>query len=234
VRQVLFPHPEHGYVALAPLGSSAFAGHLADVWWSRQEQTKERGGRWLKQAFMGFGGSNPQNAGRLMRRMQRPFVFFAPRENREIRRAIAIHYKGSEIVLPRALMEDYRAWREQALTSNALRSDIRSRREEHRYIQALVRAALRRAREDEALLARYADALPGGEASGLVSPDAPLVAAGLADHSRRARGWVRAFAEAMASRIASYRYRDEKRLGLSDPAIASIAAAIEKEARSYV
>lgn len=238
-RQVLFPTTEGEYVTLIPLPSAVFAGFLQKRWFDyRDRHTPDDKDQSLRprigQAYLGFGGSNPQNAGRSIRALQNPFVFSAPQENPRVRRALAIHYKGASMRLPPVPMTAYREWREREKAKGGITSNLRNRRQEARLVADIVHALLRRGQRTQVILNENRAVLDVDEENArLVAGDVEPVAAGLADRGSRTAAWPRQFAEATAHHIVNYVFRDGRTLGLAESAIRELAHWIEEEVRHY-
>lgn len=234
-RQVLFPDGQNGYVALIPLSAPAFAGAMHQRWQAWREARESAGSKNrlkypLRRAFMGFGGTNPQNAGRLIRQMQTPFVFSGPTENPEVRSAYAIHFRGASLRLPPEQMQAYRTWREQIVRDGHIPTEVKLREQEAAILAELSRILLHRGQRARDLLEKYKEKLPnGGEP--LLDPGADPVPAGLVEPSQRPRGWPRAFAEQLARFIAEHKFTDGRTLALDAPAVRQLAQWIEDEVR---
>ena len=93
LRQLVWPTGDEAapWVALTPLQSSG----LSEMIRARVRAESETGVN-RSNAIFGIGGSNPQNVGRYVRSMQRPLVFNGPKENKDIRQAYALHFKGAD------------------------------------------------------------------------------------------------------------------------------------------
>ena len=236
-RQLLVPDGNGGYVSLIPLAAPVFAGHLKDRWEAYKESLPKdsaalRRAKRVQFAFMGFGGANPQNAGRLIRQMRTPFMFKGPTEDPVIRRAYALHFRGASLRLPQDKMDDYRDWRRSLMKAGRVSTSLRLRQEEARQVKAIGRMLLERGRRAHALLQRYRDSLPIlMDANTLVASEADPVARGLADPAWRGREWPRHFAEKVAHHIGHYLFPDGTTLGLDAPALRELAHWLEEEAR---
>lgn len=238
-RQVLFPTPEGDYVTLIPLPSTVFAGFLHKRWFDyRDRNTPDDEGFQasprVKQAYMGFGGSNTQNASRDIRPLQEPFVFSAPQEHPRVRRAFAIHHRGLSMRLPPAQMTAYREWRERKQAKGGITSDIHNRRQEARLVADIVHALLRRGRRAQSILDENRAILTAeDDSTRLIADDVDPVPAGLADRGSRTTDWPRQFAEMTARHIVNYVFRDGRTLGLAESAVRELAHWIEEEVRHH-
>lgn len=237
-RQLLFPDGNGGYVSLIPLAAPVFAGHLKDRWFAYikslpDDAAARRRAHWVRFAYMGFGGANPQNAGRLIRQMQAPFLFRGPTEDPMIRRAYALHFRGVSLRLPRDRMESYRDWRHSFSNGRRVPTDMQLRQEEAKHVKAIGRALLERGEWAHALLQRYRDYLPiPADANTLVASEADPAARGLTDPAWRDQEWPRRFAETVAHHIGNYLFPDGTTLGLDAPALRELAHWLEEEARA--
>lgn len=125
VRQLLLPCPKRGYVAITPLTSHSLTAlvhehaqaHNACL---REQQEKDKqqttesdapveASRYLRFAYLGFGGDNAQNIGRLasLGRIQSPLFISAPPSRALPRRIAAYLYSGVPL-LRHALMLELR------------------------------------------------------------------------------------------------------------------------------
>lgn len=194
LRQIVVQDENGNDVALTPLPSAGFSTELEARLRAEGEQLP--GGRKRPRSFLGVGGANPQNAGRHVRAMGRPLWFSAPTENREIRKALAIYFRGIPLTVPKALLYDYYHWRQGLLAAHRglMPSDLELRNTEAQKLRAMVGAVLDRAEAASTLLANYRHHLPG---DALLSGDLPACQQGLIDPALRNMEWVREFAAEM-------------------------------------
>lgn len=214
-RQLLLPKgPEH-YVAVTPLSAGGVCRLIRARVRIHEELRRKHpvgeanGLQRIPAAVFGLGGANPQNVGSLVRDMQRPLVFFPPTENRQIKLALALYFKGATMRLPRSLVWDLRNWyaSRRALNAGNIPTLMHTRDEEIVHIREIARAVIEQGEHARQRLLNHLDVLPAGGAP-LVSPKADPVARGLADPELRERDWPRAFAEKLTRQLADYRFND--------------------------
>lgn len=238
LRQLLIPRDD-GYVALTPLAAGGVCKtlrqRLRDHDEARRDAPKDEKPRRMHvpTAVFGIGGANPQNVGALVRDMQRPMVFFPPRESRSIKRALALHYNGMALQLPEDAVTEYRQWREGVMAGNGGRipTDMHTRDEEIAMIVDIVRRVLAQARTARRDLEEHAAILPGG-GDPLVAPDADPLSRGLLVPELRDRDWPYAFARVFARKLADYPFRDGRPgLNLDQGAVDQLGRWIEETLR---
>lgn len=212
-RQLLLPKAD-GYVAVTPLTAGGVSRKLrAKVREhnDRLRETRDEAQRYIRFAILGLGGSNPQNVGSLVRDMQRPLIFFAPTENRQLKAALALHFQGVRIRLPRPLLRSFRDWRADCRRRNGgqIPTNMSTREEEITHIRQIAEAVLAMgdAARENLLVCR--DALPSG-GNPLVSSEASHISRGLVDPGLRDKEWREAFALQLARMIADYPFDDGK------------------------
>lgn len=241
LRQLIFPDGAGGYLTLIPLASPVFAARASDRYFAVRERLveEEKEGlgpkpAWLRRAFLGYGGSNPQNAGLFLRRMQVPFFFEGPQEDRQLRWALAIHYAGTSLQLPRQIMNAYRKWRLAASENPEFVRNLAARKKEYAFISDVVRSLHQRGASDLRLLRSHADNLPAPGVDGsLVSPQVDLVRRGLTDPAARPRDWQSRFARQVADNIRNFSFGDGV-LGLSAGEVRAIESHIKREVTGRV
>ncbi|WP_194786564.1 hypothetical protein [Rhodocyclus gracilis] len=212
-RQLLLPR-QGGYVSVTPLTSGGVNRKLRTKVRQHNEHLREVPDENLRRipvAIFGLGGSNPQNVGSLVRDMQRPLVFFAPTENRQLKAVLALHFQGVRMRLPRPLLRGFRDWYADCRRRHGGRipTNMDSRDEEIVHVRAIARAILAQGDAARQRLLAQRDVLPAG-GSPLVSAEADPVARGLVDPELRDKEWPRAFALRLARLIADYRFGDGK------------------------
>ncbi|ATE59492.1 hypothetical protein [Thauera sinica] len=209
-RQLLLPRPDGGYVAVTPLGAGGVSLRLREAVRAHNERQRETPLlQRIPVAVFGLGGANPQNVGSLVREMQRPLVFFAPVEKRQLKAALALHFQGAAIRLPRDLLLAFRAWCSASRARNGGRipTDMHTRDEEIEHIRGIARAILLQGQRACQRLLAHRDILPA-DGVPLVSAEADPVARGLVDPDLRGKDWPRAFAVRLAYLIADHRFSD--------------------------
>lgn len=234
-RQLLLPK-EGGYVAVTPLTAGGVSRKLRARVRQHNEQLKEApddSRRRIPFAVFGLGGSNPQNVGSLVRDMQRPLVFFAPTENRQVKAILALHFQGVCIRLPRPLLRAFRDWCADLRRRHGglIPTNMAIRDEEIEHIRHIARDVLAQGEAARQRLLAHRELLPAG-GSPLVSAEAAPLNRGLVDPELRDKDWPRAFAQYLARLIADHRFDDDKeefQFELAD--IHELQAMIEEVAR---
>lgn len=215
-RQLLLPRPDGGYVATTPISAGGVSLILNNAIKKHNESAKELDKEKIKNhqkihfGLLKLGGSKPVNVGSLAFYLSRPLVFFPPTENRQVKAALAQHFQGIPIRLPRPLLMAFRDWCRAARARNGglIPTDMRTRDEEVAHVRQIVDAVLAQGEHARQRLLAHADVLPNG-GSPLVSTNADPIARGLVDPGLRDRDWPRAFATRLAALIADYRFGDE-------------------------
>lgn len=234
-RQVLLPR-QGGYVSATPMTAGGVSQKIRTRVREHNERVKEVQDGSLRRipvAVFGLGGSNLQNVGSLARDMQRPLVFFAPTEDRELKAVLALHFQGVRIRLPRPLLRSFRDWCSDCRRRNGGRipttMDIRD--EEITHIGAIARAVLAQGEAARERLLAQRDALPAG-GTPLISAEADPLARGLVDPDLRDGDWPRAFASRLAALIVDYRFGDgREEFQFEQADIFQLQAMIEEVAR---
>lgn len=116
--------------------------------------------RRLGRAYLGVGGSNPQNVGALVRTLQRPLFVPGPAGQQGPRVAIAIYHRGIELPPLRELLLDLRRHREALRTGDELDTTMYARDEERRLVVRIAQHVSAAGREALATLLAHADVLP--------------------------------------------------------------------------
>lgn len=215
-RQLLLPRPDGSYVAITPLSAGGVSRSIRSAVRAHNDTLRNPGEtdtstlQRISTAVFGLGGAKPLNVGSLAREMQRPLVFFPPAERRQVKAALAQHFQGIPIRLPRALLKEFRDWCRAARARNGghIPTDMHTRDEEAARIRQIVDAVLIQGEQARQRLLAHLDILPNG-GSPLVSADADPIARGLIDRGLRDREWPRAFAIRLARLIADFRFGDE-------------------------
>lgn len=181
----------------------------------------------IRRAEMGYGGSNPQNAGSLVRYMQSPLFFSAPTESAAVKTAFSLYYTGMPISLNKAAMEAYKDWRTTTLLKHGYALSRKADRDtEEGHLTSITNALLRRAKLNENVLLDNAACLPN-EGMPLVNDALDTVQKGLLDHRCRDRVWAKEAANIMAWAIATFTFHDDSTLGFNESAVNAIASYIE-------
>ncbi|HEB71384.1 MAG TPA: hypothetical protein ENI77_02040 [Nitrospirae bacterium] len=217
LRQVIVQDVNGEDIALTPLHSAGFSKQLESRLEKELEIEKELTGsnKYRPRGFLGIGGANPQNVGRHTRSMQRPLWFTAPKEDMDIRKAFAFHYRGISLAIPNDILAEFHKWRQRLLAKHLdkIPSDQNIREKEKEYLLHMVKAVIDRAAMATLRLNKYQDRLPDGE---LTSKSLNPVMRGLLDHDTRDLDWKRDFAKAMHSKIIDSKiWVDGKKMGLN-------------------
>lgn len=230
LRQILLPKGQGEYIAITPLGSSGLSAVL-----NQKLAALPDSGKKFRQALLGFGGSNPQNVGALVREMRNPLLFKAPTEDPVARQVLSIHFKGIKLWLPRKQMEDYRAWRDRQIQigGGVMPSDMRIRQQEAELVGAIARVVIQRGRRARELLETHRDLLQvAPESDFLLSPELDDdVVRGLIEPEARDAKWAERFGDRIAKAIAAYSFGKGEVMPLADSAVTQIARWIEESIR---
>lgn len=237
LKQLLIPKQD-GYVAITPESAAGLCHEIRSKVHHHNDRLKETPDdtqRRIPAAVFGLGGSNRQNVGStsLVRDMQRPLVFFAPTENRQLKTILALHFQGVRMRLPRPLLHAFRDWRADCRQRNGgqIPTNMDTRDAETNHIRQIAQAILAQGETARQRLLAHRDVLPAG-GSPLVSTDADPVTRGLVDPDLRDQDWPRAFALQLAGLIADHRFDDGKEEFRFEQAdIAELQARIEEVAR---
>lgn len=235
LKQLLLPR-NGGYVAVTPESSGGLC--RVALMTVRQHNDKlrevpEENLRRIPLAVFGLGGSKSLNVGFLARDMQRPLVFFAPTENRDLRAVLALHFQGVRIRLPRPLLHSFRDWCADCRRRNGGRipTTMDTRDEEITHIRAIARAVLAQGETARERLLAQRDVLPAG-GTPLVSAEADPLTRGLVDPDLRDADWPKSFAARLAALIADYRFSDgREEFQFEQADIFQLQAMIEEVAR---
>lgn len=188
LRQIIVQDAEGNDIALTPLASSGFALLLQQRIEQEIHNSAPDTYRYRARGVLGIGGANPQNVGRHVRSLQRPLWYSAPAEDPELRKALAIHYRGISLSVPSALVLQYDRWRQDTLSAHGgvIPATAKNIDVEIAHLRRMIAAVLQRASAARTLLATHLDQLPSQK---MVSP---LVAAdmrALLDPNERYAGW---------------------------------------------
>ncbi|HRQ14444.1 MAG TPA: hypothetical protein PK205_14170 [Promineifilum sp.] len=208
-RQLLLPK-EGGYVAVTPLTAGGVNRKLRAQVRQHNDRLREAPDdtrRRIPVAVFGLGGSKPQNVGSLARDMQRPLVFFAPTENRQVKAILALHFQGMRIRLPGPLLSGFRDWCADSRRRHGglIPTDMTTRDEEIVHIRDIAWTVLAQGEVARQRLLAHRELLPAG-GSPLVSAEAAPLNRGLVDPELRDKDWPRTFAQQLAGLIADHRF----------------------------
>jgi hypothetical protein len=229
LRQLLLPKGE-GYVALTPLPSAGLSQEINRRMKARNAEAKEQALSLFQHATLGIGGANPQNVGALVRETQTAWVFSAPTENCALRAALAIHFRGIPIRLPRKAMLAWKNGRERAIAQNGgrLPTDMDYREQERKQVLEVAGGVLRQGQKALRFLEQHREIL--GDAL-LAETCADPVARGLIDPSERGKAWPADFGQRIADAIGAYTVGEERFLLLDGASLQHIARWIEELVR---
>lgn len=109
MRQLLIPK-DGSYISLSPITAAGVNYWLNDEIDAikAQQKNNENDKRFRSPitAVFGIGGANPQNAGSLIRAMQRPIYLSAPTANEEVSQAFRLFYQGFDYYIPHKITID--------------------------------------------------------------------------------------------------------------------------------
>lgn len=238
LRQIILPAADGTDLALTPLHSAGLSKSL----WDAEKTTlssinaeRERAGerplqrsRLVRRARMGYGGSNPQNAGGLVYCMSSALLVMPPVERMDVRAALSIHYKGIDITPPRRLLNDYFEWLKVRQASGK-KSGQDTRQAEEDMIISMVRCVKSRACRAASRLKAHAGIFSDTEdGQALLDAGVDPVVAGLLIPTLRTPTWGRDFSDRLARKIAAYRKQNVV-IGLTGHDIGTISSIIAKE-----
>ena len=206
LRQVIVQDETGVDVALTPLQCAGFStvmeSRIEDELNAQPENERLRRAR----GYLGTGGANPQNVGRHVRSMTRPLWIDAPTEDMDVRKALAMHFRGISLRVPALIIAEYNRWRQALLRAhhNAMPSDLDLRDEEVAFLHRMVSAVLERGAAASALLDSHIHRLPGAmKTAETMEP----VMRGLLEPSLRHIEWKRGFATKMFLEIIESKVR---------------------------
>lgn len=161
VRQLFLPCDDGDYVAITPITSSGLTTTVREGTrdnlrrWREQRDSKETdsaqpGIRRLLTAYMGFGGSNAQNIGRLPNSglLQYPLFFSAPRNNQTLQAQYLAARHGVLPLLHRSIMIELRdaLLPLQQRHDGELPANLKTRQQLDQFVDRLVASLLHRAK----------------------------------------------------------------------------------------
>lgn len=230
LRQLLLPKGPGDYIAVTPLGSSGFSAVL-----NQKLAAQPEFGKRFKRAWLGIGGSNPQNVGvrSLVQEMRNPLLFKAPVDNPHARRVLSIYFKGISLGLPYRALVAYRQWYEPLIEKNkgVMPSTMDIRQQEAALIGDIARVIQLRGQQARELLAAHRHLLPTANTDSLLSPDfKDDVVRGLIEPEARDAGWGHRCGKKLARDIAA-ELRKKWNRSLQGSAVDQIAGWIEDAIR---
>jgi hypothetical protein len=205
LRQIVLQDAEGADFALSPLNSAGLSAvvderlrserQAAEQAWADQAKNPRLKPLQRRRAFLGLGGANPQNVGGLVRHTQRPLFFSAPREDRELRAALALYHRGYSVLPSRPRVQAYAEWRAALILRHGgvMPSDAVARDHEAAFLADYGRLLVSRADDAATRIRRHV--IEDGEP--LFADSVPKDVAALADADARYPGWARDLASRM-------------------------------------
>jgi hypothetical protein len=205
LRQIVLQDAQGADFALSPLNAAGLSAvvdqrlqserQAAEQAWADQAKDPRIKPLQRRRAFLGLGGANPQNVGGLVRHTQRPLFFSAPREDRELRAALALHHRGYALLPSRQRVQAYAEWRAALILRHGgvMPSDAFTRDHEAAFLTDYTRLVGSRADDAAARIRRHV--IEDGEP--LFAESVPKDVAALADAEARYPGWTRDLASRM-------------------------------------
>lgn len=216
LRQLVWPTGDEAspWVALTPLQSSGLSERIRErLVMESEAHINPSTGRTLiyrPKAVFGIGGSNPQNVGRYVRSMQRPLVFNGPKENKDIRQAYALHFKGHlrglAFAVPKKETLAFALWRRalQEANGGSMPSNAAIRQQERDHIQAIASASMSAAAAARRILEQHQEK---EEWDGLTVATMDSFLRSLIDPELRDRNFKRTFAQKLIRSIERFNYK---------------------------
>ena len=207
LRQLVWPTGDDvsPWVALTPLQSSG----LSEIIRARVRVESEAGIN-RRNAMFGIGGSNPQNVGRYVRSMQHPLVFDGPKEDKDIRLAYALHFKGHlrglAFAVPKKETLAFALWRRalQEANGGSMPSNAAIRQQERDHIQSIASTSLGAAAAARRILGQHQEK---EEWDGLTVSTMDSFLRSLIDPELRDRNFKRTFAQKLIRSIERFNYK---------------------------
>lgn len=208
LRQLVWPTGDETahWVALTPLQSSG----LSEIIRARVRAESEAGIN-RSNAIFGIGGSNPQNVGRYVRSMQRPLVFNGPKENKDIRQAYALHFKGHlnglAFAVPKKETLAFALWRRalQEANGGTMPSNAAIRQQERDHIQSIAAVSLKAAATARRILEQHQE--KEKEWDGLTVATMDSFLRSLIDPELRDKNFKRTFSQKLIRSIERFNYK---------------------------
>lgn len=196
LKQIIMPDEEGNDLCLTPLHSSGLSRLINDTERRIAQENDDKKFSLFRHAGMNYGGSNTQNIGGLANELKKPLFFGAPEEDMDIRKSLAIHYKGFSY-MPAAQVDDYLDWFDEACTPDKSKTMLQ-KLEEERLLKMIVRSTFQEADRQFAYLTKNKANFPGEQ---LLSSDLNRVFHGLVFDEERNNNWFIDFGNAVASYI---------------------------------
>jgi hypothetical protein len=202
LKQIIMPDEEGNDLCLTPLHSSGLSRLINDTERRIAQENDDKKFSLFRHTGMNYGGSNTQNIGGLANELKKPLFFAAPEEDMNIRKSLAIHYKGFSY-MPTAQVDDYLDWLDEACTPDKAKTMLQ-KLEEERLLKKIVRSAFQEADRQFAYLTKNKANFPGEQ---LLSSDLDRVFHGLVFEEERNNDWFIDFGNAVAGYIKNKKRR---------------------------
>jgi hypothetical protein len=196
LKQIIMPDEEGNDLCLSPLHSSGLSRLINNIERRIAQENDDKKFSVFRHAGMNYGGSNTQNIGGLANELKKPLFFGAPEEDMDIRKSLAIHYKGFSY-MPTAQVDDYLDWLDEACTPDKAKTMLQ-KLEEERLLKKIVRSSFQEADRQFAYLTKNKANFPGEQ---LLSSDLDRVFHGLIFEEERNNDWFIDFGNAVAGYI---------------------------------
>jgi hypothetical protein len=211
------PDEEGNDHCLTPLHSSGLSRLINDTERRIAQENDDKKFSLFRHTAMNYGGSNTQNIGGLANELKKPLFFAAPEEDMDIRKSLAIHYKGFSY-MPTAQVNDYLDWLDEACTPDKAKTMLQKleeerpdkaktmlqKLEEERLLKKIVRSSFQEADRQFAYLTKNKANFPGEQ---LLSSDLDPVFHGLIFEEERNNDWYIDFGNAVANYIKNKKRR---------------------------
>lgn len=162
LRQVLIPRGDT-YISLTPISSHGVGQIIRSALWNHherlsQEEIRNQDYAYLNTAELPIGGAKSLNVGMEVFGVRSPLVGDAPSPDHDLRYALSLFYRGSELWFPQPLVEKYIEWRD-SVEGNVLSKS--KHRESHAYwMNQFARFTLNLGDDLNEILFRYREHLP--------------------------------------------------------------------------
>ncbi|MCX7096294.1 MAG: hypothetical protein NTV43_00130 [Methylococcales bacterium] len=196
LKQIIMPDEAGNDLCLTPLHSSGLSKLINDTERRIAQENDDKKFSLFRHAGMNYGGSNTQNIGGLANELKKPLFFGAPEEDMDIRKSLAIHYKGFSY-MPTTQVDDYLDWLDEACSPDKAKT-MPQKLEEERLLKRIVRSSFLEADRQFAYLTKNKANFPGEQ---LLSSDLDRVFHGLIFEEERNNDWFIDFGNAVADYI---------------------------------
>ncbi|AZM95354.1 MAG: hypothetical protein GYB28_18625 [Gammaproteobacteria bacterium] len=231
VRQLFLPCDGGDYVAITPITSSGLTAIVHEQTRANLERWRESrdkqepnpsqpGIRRLRTAYLGFGGDNAQNIGRLPNRgfVQYPLFFSAPRSAKSVREQYLAAHCGVRPLLNPAIMREMRdtLMPIKLREGGELPSNLKTRELIDKFAERLTNSLLQRAEQTQRdaleILSQQADS-ETDQPSSIRWTHLPETQQGLLSPDLRDRHWRQELANQLTQTIDDYTYPEEMKRG---------------------